>query len=131
MDKRLIGTRLFASILFLVGAFNFFLGVSHPGNTAFLVIGSICVVLSIGIWKLWDWARRGLLLLSFAFIALVYVPLIIATFMGMFHGFAGMGLIVNTPVLILSLICINSLMRPEVRDQSGKRKAIMKDLTPA
>src|SRR3989338_8326908 len=69
------GIRFLALFLFLIGLLNIAIGRAHPRNQAFLVIGALCLFLSPGIYRTWNWTRISLITTSFLFILLVYVPL--------------------------------------------------------
>lgn len=116
LSSGLFGVRVFALLVLIVGAVDLWIGAANPRNAAFLIIGVICAILAVGLFKLWNWARVATIALSFAFILLVYVPLIMGTIRGYWQNFGGLGLVANFPVLILCLLCINSLMRPEIRE---------------
>lgn len=117
-----LGIRIFAVLVLLVGALNFFIGTSNPLNAAFLIIGFACVLLGIGIFNLWNWTRVTMLVFSFAFILLVYIPVTIGTVLGHLQYAGFVGLIAHFPLLILSLLCIDSFMRPEVKGQFKKQR---------
>ena len=109
--------KLLSSCLFLIGVANGLTGVSHVANSSFLVMGLICVLLSVGILKLWNWARIILIAFSFAFILLIYLPLVVGTFRGYWQGWGGLGVMVHFPLFVTSILCITTLLQPKIADR--------------
>ena len=105
---------IIATIGILVGLWHIFVGISSP-NIASLVIGFACLLLVFGLFMLWNWARIFSLCFS-AFVFLLYVSLLFATVMKLFQGFSGIALFFYSPLLIFSLIIVETLNREEIKN---------------
>lgn len=120
MVKKPIRLRIIVVLYFIVGIFNLFIGISNERNIAFLFIGSLCVILSFGIFKLWNWARIAAIIIS-SFFIFVYILLIIGTVKGYWQGWGGIGLFFNFPILLLSLFSIDVLFRQKIKELFSKK----------
>ena len=120
MIKKNHDIKILATSYFAIGAFNLFVGISDKSNIVFLVIGFICTILGIGLYRLWNLIRITAITIS-SFFVFIYVMLIIGTIMNQFEGWGGLGLLFNFPILALSLYAIDILMHPNIKQQFLKK----------
>lgn len=100
----------------LSGLWNIFIGVSDIQNFEALIIGLICIFLSIGFFMLWWWIVIPIFIFCVLFFFL-YVSLIIAAVMRAYQGFAGIALFFHFPTLILCLLLMDNLCRKQIRNK--------------
>lgn len=96
----------------LIGLLNILPVIS--GGYIFLAIGLITILLSLGIFMLWNWARIAFVIFSILFIA-VYALLTIAAFQRAYQGFAGMACFFHLPLLLLSISVVVTLNQKEIK----------------
>lgn len=121
MIKKLNLITVIGTLYFLVGIFNILIGISDKGNIAFFIMGLICTVIAIGLVKLWNWIRIIAIIISILFI-FIYILLIFGTFTNKFEGWGGLGLLVNFPILLLTIYTLEVLNRPNIKTQFKERK---------
>ena len=124
--RGVLGIRVFSIFVFMVGALNIFVGITTPGCGVFLVLGIISALLALGIFSLSNWARIGMIVFSVSFILLFYFPMILGTVLGHLEYAGFIGLILNSPIFLLSLLCIDSFLRPEVKQHFLKNNVSKK-----
>lgn len=104
-------------LLFLIGIFYLFI-FSNKNNVIFLIIGSLCIFLSFGLFKLLNFVRIMAIGLSCIFV-LVYILLIVygLTSYSYHHGFAAIGLILHLPLLLLCIWTLDCLNKPDIKNK--------------
>lgn len=103
---------------FIVGLFNIFIGISDKNNAAFLIIGAICIILNVGLFMLQNWARIATFVL-FIFLVLLNILLIYGTWLeisGYRQTWAFIGIIINLPLLLWSILAISTVARPKIKE---------------
>ncbi len=118
MFKRPFGIILIFLIGLIVGLFNIFVGTADLGNIGFLFIGLFCIILSYGIFMLWDWARKGMLYFS-VFIMILYLIIIIFT-ISVRLPMMGIGLVAHLPILLFIILIISYLNKKTIKDKFTK-----------
>lgn len=127
MPKKSARLIIIVILYFIVGLLNILINVSDIRDITFLVIGCICIVLGVGLFKLWSWARLMAIIFSLILI-LIYVLLLIGTIKNYWQGWGGVGLIVNLPNFILSLMSIDTLTRSKIKELFKKKEKNEKKL---
>lgn len=115
MTKRPFRITLISICGFLIGLFNIF-SFSNRNDLIFLIIGLICVFLSLAIFRLWKPTRIIAMIFSWIFI-LIYLSLIIYAVTGYsyHHGFAFIGLIFHLPLLLLCILTLHYFNLPQIK----------------
>ena len=103
---------------FIVGAITLAIGYSHEGNLEYRVIGFVCIALSFGLFKKWNWVRIMFILLSLSFICF-YLKGAVEIFIFRPEGWqwGAMALTAFSPVFLLSLSSVIYLTRPKIKEQ--------------
>lgn len=100
----------------LVSFFSFIIGGGHIGNTPYSVIGTILLVLSIGLFLKKDRARQVFIILSALFLIFLYIPYCYLIFSNLDDaGQAGIGIVALTPVGLISLAVLLFYRRKSVK----------------
>ncbi|MDD4938839.1 MAG: hypothetical protein PHE18_00325 [Candidatus Omnitrophica bacterium] len=115
MIKKPTRVILISGLGLIIGIFNIFVYSNH-NSPIFLTIGVTCFILSIGLFKLNNWARMLTIIMASVFI-IIYGALLIYTFAyyEQHHGFAGIALIFHLPLLLLSIWSLDCLNNPGIK----------------
>jgi hypothetical protein len=106
------GTVSLASGRYVVGEY------STLGPLLFLVLGPILVALGFGLLKGWGFTRRLAVVAAALLLATAVVPISAA-----FSYFQIFGIVIHGAKIILAVMAIQYLLRPEVRDFFSGRNA--------
>ncbi len=115
MSKKPLRIILISIVGFIIGLFNIFI-FYNENSIVFFIMGFLCVILSFGLFNLWNWARMIAKIAAILFM-IIYGYLIVYAFAGYnyHHGFAFIGLIFNLPLLLLCLWVLDCLNNPKIK----------------
>ena len=115
MDKkRSIGVTIFSFLGFIVAMFMIGIFSNPPAIFAYF-IAAVIILLSVGLFLLWNWVRITFIILSWLFICL-YVWGIACIFI--FPGpQGGLELGITLPILLFGIISFIFFNRPKVKEQ--------------
>lgn len=115
MTKKPFKIIMISILGFIIGTFNIFI-FYNKNSLVFFIIGILCIILSFGLFKLWNLARIMTEISAIVFI-FIYTGLIVYTFTGYryHHGFAGIGLVFHLPLLLLCIWALDYLNNPKIK----------------
>jgi len=116
MIKKPLRIIMISTLGFIIGTIYIFI-FPNENSLVFFTIGLLCIILSFGLFKLWNWTRITVIIFSWIFIA-IFLFLVAYAITGMeyHHGFGWIGVIVHFPLLLLCIWVIDYLNHTKTKE---------------
>jgi len=105
--KVISGIGIFVSIIYLSA------GASNAGNSFAAILGLCCILLSIGLLRLKEMARRGAIVFSILF--LIFFMIIVFYDFSSKHSWRGFATLMYFPLFVFSLLCLICLNQQNIK----------------